>query len=282
MIRMSDQAGGIRLLRAVRSARPFVSGSFARGTLTIALTSGKGGVGKTQLSANLAVAMAKAGLKVLVLDADLGLASLDLALGVSPREDLLSVVRGDRTLEDILMPSDSGVTLVPACPGRYEVANMGKAERDSLLAMLQNLASSYDALIIDTGAGIGTNAVEFAAVADEVLLVATTDPTSLRDAYAMAKVLHKRNGVSRIQFIANQVSGEMEGVAVYERLQGIVGRFLGLELDYLGCVPRDENVSRAVASGEPYVIGAPRSLAARATTQIVKRLTMDSNRGGLS
>lgn len=277
---MSDQAGGVRLLRAAGEPESLRRSRFADDVLTIAVTSGKGGVGKTQLSANLAASMVQRGLKVVMLDADVGLASLDLALGVSPAADLLSVVRGHTAIEDIVVTSRSGVALVPACPGRYEMANMGTAERGSLLSALRVLAGSYDALIIDTGAGIGVNVVEFAAVADEVLLVATTDPTSLRDAYAMAKVLHRRHGVDRMQFVASQVRGDMEGMEVYERLVAIVQRFMSLELGYLGCVPRDETVLRAVSSGEPYVVAAPRSFAARATEQLVKRLTLDPKSRG--
>lgn len=272
---MSDQAGGLRLLRAVEAPKTFARGRFAEGALTIAITSGKGGVGKTQISANLATAFAARGKRVVVLDADLGLASLDLALGVAPGDDLLSVVRGERTMQDIIVRSDSGVDLVPACPGRFEMANMGKAERDRILSALRELAAGYDVVIIDTGAGIGTNAVEFAALADEVVLVATPDPTSLRDAYAMAKVLHRRHAVPTVQLVANQVGGEQEGEAVYERLQGIVSRFLQLDLGYLGCVPRDEMVARANASGAPFVVSAPRSFAARAVERIVNRLTRE-------
>lgn len=279
---MSDQAGGVRLLRAAGEPACFGRNRFAQNVLTIAVTSGKGGVGKTQLSANLAVSMVQQGLRVVMLDADVGLASLDLALGVSPGADLLSVVRGSCALEDIVVTSRSGVNLVPACPGRYEMANLGTAERCHLLNALRTLAGSYDALIIDTGAGIGVNAVEFAAIADEVILVATTDPTSLRDAYAMAKVLHRRHGVDKMQFVASQVRGDMEGMEVYERLLAIVQRFMSLELGYLGCVPRDEMVLRAVSSGEPYMVASPRCFAARATEQLVKRLTLDPKNRGYS
>lgn len=280
MIWMSDQAGGLRLLRTAGAPKSVRNERFAEGTVTIAVTSGKGGVGKTQICANLAVAMVQHGLRVVMLDADLGLASLDLALGVSPQWDLLSVVRGQCEIGDIVVRSNSGVCLVPACPGRYEMANMGAIERGRLLSSLQTLATAYDVLLIDTGAGIGVNTVEFSGVADEVLLVATSDPTSLRDAYAMAKVLHRRHGIDRIHFVASQVRGDVEALEVYHRLQSIVRRFLQLELSYLGCVPKDDTVRRAVAAGEPYMVGSPRSTAARGIDQLVKRLTLGvSGRG---
>ena len=276
MFRTSDQADGIRVARGSRSPhlRPL------RDTIdtarSIAVTSGKGGVGKTQLSANLALAFGKRGQKVLLLDADLGLASLDLALGIHPQSDLLAVVRGERKIEEILVSAAHGVQLLPACPGRYEMANLGAAEREKLRSIVEELARKFDVLIIDTGAGIGANSVGFAALAGEVILVTTPEPTSLRDAYAMAKVLNKRAGVETIQLVANQVPSEAGGLEVYERLLGIAQRFLSLELRYLGCIPRDESVSRAVASGHPYVIGAPHCKAARALESLVERLMQRS------
>jgi flagellar biosynthesis protein FlhG len=272
MLRTSDQADGIRLARDSRAPQLRPLRNTIDTARSIAVTSGKGGVGKTQLSANLALSLGKRGQKVLLLDADLGLASLDLALGIHPHADLLSVVRGERNIDDILVEAAHGVQLVPACPGRYEMANLGPAEREKLRATVEELARRFDVLIIDTGAGIGANSVGFASLANEVLLVTTPDPTSLRDAYAMAKVLNKRAGVDTIQLVANQVASEAGGLEVYERLLGISQRFLSLELQYLGCLPKDETVARAVASGHPYVIGAPHSKAARALESLVQRL----------
>jgi flagellar biosynthesis protein FlhG len=276
MLRASDQADGIRLVRnsLAEGLRPKRGGiDTAR---SFAVTSGKGGVGKTQLSANIAHVLAKRGERVLLLDADLGLASLDLALGVHPNRDLLSVVRGQCKLQDIVVQAGERLDLVPACPGRYEMANLQSAEREHLHGALRELAAEYDVLLIDTGAGIGANSIGFAALGSEILLVTTPDPTSLRDAYAMAKVLHRRAGVDSIKVIANQVSSEANGIEVYERLLGITRRFLSLELDYLGCVPKDETVSRAVAQGQPYVIGAPRCKATRAVETLVSKLIQRS------
>ena len=272
---LSDQAEGIRVAR--RDGGPILplkhgGGGDPRTTRTITVTSGKGGVGKTQISANLAVTLAQRGFKVVLLDADLGLASLDLALGLSPERDLMDVLRGRATMEDILVEGPSGVQLLPACPGRYEMANLGVRERRALGEMVRDITDRFDVLVIDTGAGIGSNAVEFAASADDVLLVATPDPTSMRDAYAMAKVLHRRSGVDAIQLVANQVSSDAEGALIHDRLDSIVRRFLALELGYLGCIPRDDSVQRGVATGQPFVIGAPRSTATRATEGIVRRL----------
>ncbi|MEC7525808.1 MAG: MinD/ParA family protein [Myxococcota bacterium] len=270
MIRENDQAAGLRgSKRPPRVVRLKPGG---QGTHVIAVTSGKGGVGKTQVSANLAVELARAGKRVLVLDADLGLASMDLAFGVSPQYNLLSVLTAERTIDEILVEGPEGVHLIPACPGRYDVANLDARQRAALWDLVEEVAQDFDVLIIDTGAGIGSNAVGFASYADDVLLVTTPDPTSLRDAYAMAKVLHRRAGVDRVHVVANQVNSEREGAEIHARMDGIVRRFLMLELGYLGAIPRDDSVREGVATGQPFVLRAPTSMAARAVSNLVRRL----------
>ncbi len=276
MIKDNDQAAG---LRASDRPNPQVirlhpDGAGAR--RVIAVTSGKGGVGKTQVSSNLAVALARAGKRVLLMDADLGLASLDLALGVSPRHDLLSVLTGERALDEILVDCPAGVQLIPACPGRYDVANLDAGQRAALWDLVVEVAQDFDVLIIDTGAGIGSNAVGFASYADDVLLVTTPDPTSLRDAYAMAKVLHRRAGRDKIHVVANQVQSEREGAEIHDRMNGIVRRFLMLELAYLGAIPRDDMVRECVALGQPVVLRHPASLAARAMETLARRLRIET------
>ncbi|MGB0678658.1 MAG: MinD/ParA family protein [Polyangiales bacterium] len=237
----------------------------------ITVTSGKGGVGKTQITASLAVAASLRGHRVAVIDADLGLASMDLAFGVRPDRDLRDVVAGRCSVRDIVTRGPCDVDLVAACPGRYDMANLSPTERDRLVMALREFARGYDLVFIDTGAGIGCTAVTFAALG-AVILVVTPDPTSLRDAYAMAKVLHKRCGVRSIHVLTNQVASEADGFAVYNRVQEIVRRFLDLDLDFLGSVPRDKHVRASVTEGMPYLLRAPDTPAARATTHIAREL----------
>lgn len=281
MLRLADQAAGLRNKGGNRGGRVVQLHRAAKaGTRTIAVTSGKGGVGKTTVSANLAIALASSGRSVLLLDADLGLASLDLALGVAPEQDLRSVLDGQKTVEQIIVDGPGGVKLIPACPGRYDMANLSQRERTVLTQAVSEAATAFDVLIIDTGAGIGSNAVSFASGADDVLLVTTPDPTALRDAYAMAKVLNRRSGVDRVQLVSNQVSSEHEGAELHEQLRRIAKQFLSLELSYLGCLLRDSSVREGVVAGSPFMLSAPESIAARCMRGLARRLTGEPPRIG--
>lgn len=274
MVRITaDQAQHLKQQTPADASQRFNTLTFhGGGPSTIAITSGKGGVGKTQLAANLAICFAHTGKRVLILDADLGLASLDLAFGVTPRWDLRDYLSGEKSIEEVLVRCTEGVDLLPACPGRYQMANLDLKDRTSLLNGVMGIADSYDILFIDTGAGIGSNAVSFAASANEIILVATPDPTSLRDAYAMAKVLHRRKGAEKICFIANQVRSEMEGIKIFEQLHNVISRFLSLKIEYLGSVPKDQHVSQSNLAGSPYTIGHPDSPATIATKAIASRV----------
>jgi flagellar biosynthesis protein FlhG len=276
MISEHDQAAGLRRVSPLPQVVRLRPGHGA-GARVLAVTSGKGGVGKTQVAANLGVGLARNGHRVLLLDADLGLASLDLALGLSPEWNLLSVLKGERDLDEILVEGPEGVHLIPACPGRYDMANLDAGQRAKLWDLIEDVARDFDALIIDTGAGIGSNAVGFASHADDVLLITTPDPTSLRDAYAMAKVLHRRGGLRRIHMVANQVVSEREGALLHGRMDAIVKRFLDLELNYLGSLPRDETVRESVALGIPFVTRAPNAPASRGAEQLIRRLDLRSS-----
>lgn len=267
-----DQAAGLRQARPSWQPLSTTTEKVAMQRFSIAITSGKGGVGKTQMAANLAIAIAQRGRKLLMLDADLGLAGLDLALGVTPTHNLSEVLEGRMKPDEILTEGPCGIRLLPASPGRYEMANLSPSERDALSNAVDLCAASFDVLLTDTGAGINSNSVSFAASADEVVLVATPDPQSMRDAYAMAKVLAKRAGVETIRFIANQASSEAQGAELHDTLRGLIRKFLPVELTYLGCVPRDEAVRQAAAAGMPFVLRSPESYAARAVQSIAQRL----------
>lgn len=246
---------------------------------SIAITSGKGGVGKTQIAANLSVCMAQMGCRVMLLDANLGLAGLDLALGLAPESDLRTVLEGSKSVEEIIQPGPCGVHLVPACFGRYDMADISAQEQNRIIADVDRVARGFDVLIIDTGPGIGFSPVNFACNADEVLLILTPDPIAMRNAYAMAKVLERRGGLDRLYLVSNQVDGNTSGTELYQQLDTIVRQCLTINLDYLGSIPNDRSVPKSVASGRPFVLERPQSLAARAVREIAKRLAIARKMG---
>jgi flagellar biosynthesis protein FlhG len=268
----ADQAAGLRQGAPGWDGSRVALSRAASPRLSIAITSGKGGVGKTQLAANLGVALAQRGLRTLLLDADLGLAGLDLALGIKPERTLNEVLEGKFKPEEIVIEGPCGLRLLAACPGCYEMANLSPNDRDRLTNAIDQCAAHYDVLLTDTGAGINSNSVSFASSADEVLLVATPDPSSMRDAYTMAKVLAKRAGLETIRFVANQVNSEAQGAELHEALRGLIRRVLPIELTYLGGIPCDEAVRFGAASGSLFLLRSPDGVAARAVQSIAQRV----------
>jgi flagellar biosynthesis protein FlhG len=242
----------------------------ARRERTIAITGGKGGVGKSTLAVNLAVAYARRGARALAIDGDLGMADLNLLLGVAPERSLLDVVRGC-PVEQILVAAH-GIHLLPALNGSYALENLDAPARDALLAAIQSLDRSFDTRIVDVAAGIGATQTCLAgAVADPVVVV-TPEPLSLADAYACLKVLARHEGVQHAHVVANRVRSQAEADEVVARLTALVGRFLELRLSALPAIPLDPLVADAAASGVPLVLSHPDAPASRAIKQLARRL----------
>ncbi len=260
--RMSEERGGAAAHVAAEPAPPLV----------VAVASGKGGVGKTNLVANLGVALVEAGERVLAIDGDLGLANLDLTLGVTAEHSLLDLLDGRVELDGVLARGCGGVVLLPACSGRYDLANLAPGDRGRLFSAIDGLAGRFDAVLIDTAAGIGANAVAFAAAAHQVLVVTTPEPTALADAYAFIKVLSGRTRVGRVSVVANLVSGPSEGEEVFRRLCQLAERFLAVNLDYLGAVTRDAALVRSVRARTPILVAEPRAPASQAIRCIAHKL----------
>lgn len=238
----------------------------------IAIGGGKGGVGKTVLAANLSVALANSGARVLAMDADLGLANLDLAFGVTPRRTLVDVIEGTARLEEVLVPAPGGVQLLPAASGRYELASLNARARAALLDAIDRLGDCFDALLIDTATGIGGNAVHFAGAAQAVVVVATAEPTSIADAYAFVKVLRTQCGIKQAHFVASMVKSRREGERLYDKLATLSDRFLGVDLSYLGSIHADPAVPRSVRAGVPLLMHAPRCEASYDVEAIARKL----------
>jgi flagellar biosynthesis protein FlhG len=257
----------------------FIMNEASRKAHTIAVTSGKGGVGKTFLRANIAAALARAGRRVLVIDADLGLANLDIILNLQPKSTLHDVLNGVVELEDVILTAPCGFSVLPAGSGIAEYARLSGELRERMRMLLDRLGSRYDCLLIDTGAGI-TDLVQYAAsLADELVVVTTPEPTALADAYATIKVLSADCHRSRVHLVINQVRRPGEGVTLTKQLQQVVDRFLTSaeapppQLGFLGEIPHDADVPAAVRSRRLLLESSPGSPVSLAITGIAGRLS---------
>lgn len=238
----------------------------------LAIASGKGGVGKTNIVSNLAIAFSRAGKRVLAMDGDLGLANLDIAFGITPDMTLLDIFDGTGTIEEVICDGPEGVKILPGCSGRYDVANLSEQERYSLFSAIDSLEDDFDILMVDTGAGLNSNAVAFAAAAQTVILVADPDPTSLADAYAFVKVMATRCGIKNVDLISNRVANAKEGEDVYRKLSVLVNRFLQVGINYLGHINTDAAISRATRGGVPVLLGEPNALASQRINSIAHKI----------
>ena len=212
----------------------------------IAVTGGKGGVGKTNVAVNLGVAMGRLGRRVMLLDADLGLANVDVLLGLKPRHTLKDVLEGTVTLPEIVLQGPGGLGIVPAASGLRSMASLGAQEHAGLINAFSELGNRMDVLLIDTAAGIDDGVVNFLCAAHEILLVVCNEPTSITDAYAVTKILNLDYGVARVRVVANMVRNAAEGEAMFNKLRNVTDRFLDIALHYAGTIPQDDHLRRAV------------------------------------
>lgn len=242
---------------------PKLSG-LAQPVRVIAVTGGKGGVGKTSVAVNLATGLAAAGRRVVLLDGDLGLANVDVLLGLSPRYTLAHVLCGERTLDEILVSSPQGFKIVPAASGAADLASMAGAGHLTLVQAFSSLATRLDVLIVDTAAGIAPGVLQFSQAAQHVLVVVTDEPASLTDAYALIKVLSRDHGVSRFRVVSNMSRAVGEGETLFKKLAKVTGRFLDVLLEYAGEIPDDEHMRRAIRAQRPVLDAHPASPAGRA------------------
>ncbi|MEW6246976.1 MAG: MinD/ParA family protein [Nitrospirota bacterium] len=229
----------------------------------ITVTSGKGGVGKTNVVVNLALALAKAGKKVLVMDADLGLGNIDVLLGLVPQFTLEHVLRGDKRLSDILLTGPGGIGILPASSGIPQLTALTQEQQVILQDELDRLAQSVDLLLIDTGAGISANVTFFAVGAQEIIVVLSPEPTSLTDAYAVMKVLSTRYRERRFRVLVNMAKSQRDAAEVFRKLVMATDRFLNVSVDSLGFIPADDYVPMAVSQQRAVVDLYPHSPASR-------------------
>jgi len=238
----------------------------------IAVTSGKGGVGKTNISANLAYLLSKMKKKVLVLDADAGLANIDVILGLAPAHNLYHVLNGEKSIRDVLVPGPGGFMILPSASGIQEMSDLSKGHKLTLIDEIKTLQEHLDFMLIDTGAGIAGNVMYFNMAAQEIIVVTSPEPTAITDAYALIKVLYQRHAKHHFRVLVNMVKNEEEAREVFARLNQATNHFLNVSVEYLGHVMRDDHVSDSVRQQKPFVSLFPHSPASRCMQTLADKI----------
>ena len=235
-----------RLEKKNRCDHPLSPKTRKGSTRVIAITSGKGGVGKTNIVANLGYAFSNLGKKVLILDADVGLGNLDVLLGLAPKYNLSHAIMGEKSLSEIIMPGPGNIQILPASSGIQELTSLSQDQKIRLLTEIDELIDSVDVLFIDTAAGISTNVMDFSVSAHEIIVVVSPEPTSITDAYALMKVLSLKYSEKCCYLLTNLVANAQEGKEVFRQLNVVTKKFLDINVDYLGSVVFDEHVTTCV------------------------------------
>ncbi|MBQ9610910.1 MAG: MinD/ParA family protein [Lachnospiraceae bacterium] len=243
----------------------------------IAVTSGKGGVGKTSISVNLAIELSERGKKVVIFDADFGLANVEVMLGIRPKYNLLDLIHNDKSIEEIITTGPKGIGFISGGSGVSELAALDNESIKILISGLAKLDKMYDVVIIDTGAGITDAVMEFVMVSPEVLLVVTPEPTSITDAYSLLKVLRRNEKFNpiykTIRVISNRVENDAEGNEIFEKINTVSSKFLNTKLEYLGSIIQDKNASRAIIEQKPVVMAYPTTSSSKCISVLADKLT---------
>jgi flagellar biosynthesis protein FlhG len=273
---LESESGKVCRLNRFREHMPH-SGSSSPTVLSI--TSGKGGVGKTNVAGNLAIACQRLGKRVLIFDADLGLANIDIIFGLNPKYTIEDVINGEKELSQIIFEGPEGVAVIPASSGIQELANLSEGHKVNLLNEFDVLNSMFDILLIDTGAGISSNVIYFNLAVQERIIVVTPEPTSITDAYALIKVMFNQYGTKSFYLLMNMVKDEDEAKRVYKHLSGVVGRFMeSVSVNYAGFVPWDAFLQEAVTRREPITCCYPEASSSR-RFEIIARFLLSQPSG---
>lgn len=249
------------------------------GATVLAVTSGKGGVGKTNIAANLSVCMAAQDQRVVLMDADLGLGNLDVLMNIQTRYNLSHVISGKRTLDQIAHIGPGGVEVITGGSGIESLANLNAFGRLRLIDEMQGLQDRSDLIVIDTGAGIHSSVIGFCLAADHTLVVTTPEPTAITDAYAMIKVLSANHYTGRISLLVNMAPSQAEGKKIFRQIADVASRFLNVGIYEAGVLCRDDNLTQAVLRREPVVLAFPRADISRRFEVISNRLTRGARTG---
>ena len=280
-----DQASGLRtivksdvLSRDMNSMGGSVKRSIPR---VIAVTSGKGGVGKSHFAGSLALALTKLGKRVVVVDADVGLANIDILFNLRPRYNISHIISGEKKLEEVMVTTEHGVKIIPGGSGFSNLTQLTDGEKLNLLSEFELLEDMADFVLVDTGAGISSNVLYFNAASDENIVISTREPTSITDAYALMKVLSRDYGIRYFKLVANMVGSEKEAKSVYSALCGAMDRFLGnVVLEYIGYIPFDPKLQKAVLKRSTVFEYAPESPSARGIWSLARKIAGSKIRPG--
>ncbi|HEX5637956.1 MAG TPA: MinD/ParA family protein [Gammaproteobacteria bacterium] len=257
---MNDQAAGLRRMMKQKPVQ------------VVAVASGKGGVGKTNVSVNLSLALAAAGKQVMLLDADLGLANVDLLLGLQTKWNLSHVINGQRSLEEIIIDAPDGLKIIPAASGTQMMSELTASQHAGIIRAFSELHTPVDVLVIDAAAGIADSVISFTRASHEVIVVVCNEPTSLTDAYALIKVLSEDHGVKRFNILANMTRTPTEGNTLFTKLTRVTDHYLDVTLDYFGAIPYDEYLVKAVKKQQPVLKAYPQSPSALAFRKLAGKV----------
>lgn len=268
-----DQAAKLRKL--VREKKEEVVKVETKKTAKIlSVTSGKGGVGKTSLSVNIAASLGKEDLRVLLIDADLGLSNVEIMLGVTPSYTLKDVIKNGRAIEEVIINGPYNIDFISGGNGFLELAELSEIEREEILIKIHKLEELYDIIIIDTGAGISKNVTAFLTISDEIIVVTNSEPTALTDAYSIIKVITEEKLKQKIGLIINRVKNKNEYQQASDILINTAKKFLGEEIKSLGFVYEDPNVRKTIYKKTPFVIYYPNSVASDCVKEIISNLAL--------
>lgn len=256
-----------------------------RKTKVISISSGKGGVGKTTLVANLAFKYSQMGKKVLLFDGDMGMANIDIFFGMRSQGTIHDVLQGEKTMQEIMLEVSPHIFLIPGGSGIADLQNLDNFTRRTLVESVNTLPQDFDIMLIDTSPGLGENVLYFNSAAETKVMVITPDPSSLADAYALIKVLNKKHKENKFSLICNQVKDEVDGLRLYQKFSDVANKFLNIGLDYIGSVPQDPMLRMNNQMQRLVVKHEPNSVSAQAISQLAPRLariaSYSENRGGL-
>ncbi len=270
---MKDQAEKLReIINHLKAQQTKPEDMGYRTNKVITVTSGKGGVGKTNISVNLSIDLVKKGYRVLILDADLGLSNIELLFGITPKYTLLDLINKDMNILDIVNTGPMGIKFISGGSGIEQLVNMEDKELETMIKKISQLDKIADIILVDTGAGISKNVTNFIIAADEVILVTTPEPTSVTDAYTLLKTIVHKEGKKDIKLLVNRVESEREALATINKICFATETFLQMQLKSLGYVSYDENVIKSVKQQEPFILNYPKTIASRQIKQIAGKL----------